>query len=975
MTAVPDATANDHPAQASLLDLARSRFGELSQAEGDLLQAAEAGTDLQAAQNEPAPLDLADPSTWPAHRTVRAALLRWLFVTEAARERMDPKGFEVFRAHVTGRLDLELVQSSLPLAIHESAIPDGMSLRYAGFPYVDLRGSLVGAIGGVRLTCAGSILLDELRSNGGLDLRGARIGGNVSCDGAHLASRDSSALDLSQADIGSGLLMRNGFRADGAVQIHGTRIAGNVVADGVLVGPASGPALRIETSAIGGSLFLRRGFRALGQVRIYECSIRGSIECDGGRFTARKDFALLIEGSAVGGAVLLRQDRDGRPGRRFRAIGGVRLYNSSIASNLDVGGAEVRAHARLALDARDTKVGNSVFLGNGLRVRGMTDLSGATIERHLICDGGVFVGLRGDPSLLLEGVKIGGALLMRNGFRAVGQVRVYAGSIGSGIEGDGGRFAARRQNALLLEGVKVGGAVLLRRARPGRSTRIFRAIGGVRLYATSVEGNLDLDGAIVSAFGGRALDGRGVRISGSVLIRDGARVRGTTDFSRASINSEFSCEGSVFIGSRGADALALEDARIGGAVFMRRGFRAVGRVYLLGGSIGASFDCDGGRFAARGGFGLQVEGVKVGHALLLRRDLGPGARAFRAIGGVRLFGTSIEGNLSMDGAILFGRRNCALDASGLKVGGSAQFIRGFRAAGSMHLPRASIGSHLDLRQASLDCPGRVALHLGGARVGGSALLRDGLQVRGEIDLRDASISRLEDDTQAWPDGGGLKLDGLIYNIIDPLDADTRLRWLQLQDQPTRTPQAAAARRTFLPQPYEQLIQTMRRTGHDRDARKVAIAKEDALRRSGALSGRAALLHAFYGWTMRYGYQPQWSLIYAPVFLVGLMLAFYAGASSLMVPAKDAARVEWMKNNPLPPNYPSFDPIAYSVDAFVPILSLQQKENWIADDRATCGPGSQQCGYWLRVYLWLHTVFGWIITTLAVAGFTGLVRKS
>jgi hypothetical protein len=29
---------------------------------------------------------------------------------------------------------------------------------------------------------------------------------------------------------------------------------------------------------------------------------------------------------------------------------------------------------------------------------------------------------------------------------------------------------------------------------------------------------------------------------------------------------------------------------------------------------------------------------------------------------------------------------------------------------------------------------------------------------------------------------------------------------------------------------------------------------------------------------------------------------------------------------------------------------------------------------LRVYLWVHTILGWALTTLWLAGFTGLVRR-
>ena len=52
---------------------------------------------------------------------------------------------------------------------------------------------------------------------------------------------------------------------------------------------------------------------------------------------------------------------------------------------------------------------------------------------------------------------------------------------------------------------------------------------------------------------------------------------------------------------------------------------------------------------------------------------------------------------------------------------------------------------------------------------------------------------------------------------------------------------------------------------------------------------------------------------------------------------------------------------YSLDAFVPLIDFHQAKLWLPK------PG------WLRGYLWLHTSAGWTLTTLLVAGLTGLVR--
>jgi len=65
---------------------------------------------------------------------------------------------------------------------------------------------------------------------------------------------------------------------------------------------------------------------------------------------------------------------------------------------------------------------------------------------------------------------------------------------------------------------------------------------------------------------------------------------------------------------------------------------------------------------------------------------------------------------------------------------------------------------------------------------------------------------------------------------------------------------------------------------------------------------------------------------------------------------------------LPKGYVNFYSLAYSIDAFVPILDLQQEVNWIANKG------------WVHWYMWAHIILGWFFTTLFVVGFSGLIKK-
>ena len=78
-------------------------------------------------------------------------------------------------------------------------------------------------------------------------------------------------------------------------------------------------------------------------------------------------------------------------------------------------------------------------------------------------------------------------------------------------------------------------------------------------------------------------------------------------------------------------------------------------------------------------------------------------------------------------------------------------------------------------------------------------------------------------------------------------------------------------------------------------------------------------------------------------------------------------------------YPAFQFIIYSIDTFVPVVNLHQSKYWLPN----ANKGKMLCETrWFKIhsgglflfYLWLHTIAGWVLSTLFVAGLTGLVPK-
>jgi hypothetical protein len=758
-------------------------------------------------------------------------------------------------------------------------------------------------------------------ASGGVAIFASFIDGNLDLAGAELVAREK-AFDASIITVSGSILLRNKFIARGEVALTGASIRGAVVLNGsTLIRLKGGVALTLDGCQIGGPFLLNNKFRARGQVRIFGGTIGGDFSSDDGHFAACGKPAILIEGVKVQRSLLLWAPAGPSSQVQPCVFGGFRLNGATVDGSIEIG-ARLIAKKRSAFEALHIAVGGSVLIRRSLHARGRVTLAGSSIKGVLDLSGGTFVKLKDEPAILLYSLQVGGSVLMNQGFRAVGQVRMYGGAVGANIEAFGGRFASRRNNGLVIDAVKVQRNLLLRGTADVGEQRAFRTFGGVRLSGSWIDGNLELQGARLCASRGVALDASGLTVGGSAQLRN-VCARGQINFINASIKGSFDLSGSLLIQDDSKAAMLVTGTQVGGPILLNERFESRGFVRIYGGTVGNNIEAIGARFQAKASHALTIEDVEIQRNVYLRS----GKDSFRAYGGLRLNGSVVKGNLDLTGA---------------------------------HIEPHPSGYR----------NGKLSVHH--VRVQGTAFLR-GLAISDELDLTDSSFSTLEDDESSWPVWGDLKLNGLTYGTVFPLNADIRLRWLTLASRVGRTPAKSEGEADFVAQPYEHLIQTMRRLGHDRDARRLAIEKEVAMRRSGAFgSGLKGNLKRFahwaYGATMRYGYRPQFSLFYGLLLNVILVAAFYAGASDFMLPTKDKALSDWNTKKEVMPPYPSFSPIAYSIDTFVPILNLQQRDNWQVNDHT-------RTGFVLRMYLWIHSMLGWAITTLTVAGFSGLVRKS
>ena len=487
----------------------------------------------------------------------------------------------------------------------------------------------------------------------------------------------------------------------------------------------------------------------------------------------------------------------------------------------------------------------------------------------------------------------------------------------------------------------------------------------------------------------RLVDPRGIRLLG-------ARVTGKLDLShiripfgiamiRCSIPEQINLNSAEipklnFNGSSTGEILAENivvagDADIGsdGTDDYGGPFRASGRVDLWGARVDGTMFFGGGKFHASAAPVIIDPEQQLKIALDLRAVAVKGyvviGFGFESQGAVLLEGATIGGRLICMGGHFINPGNVALTANSASIGGDVSLAGyeqsgDFEADGLVRFVTAHVGGNFYVHQAkfkgaraSVHGLDATAMEVQKALVWQKVDLQNGAT----LNLAVAKVAFLVDDEQSWPKPGDLILDGFAYSgLTPPVDAPSRLRWLALQPPGLHL------------QPYRQLAKVLRETGDEPGALEVLIAEEDARYLKFGFLG--ALWGGFLKWTIGYGHRPllaiAWSLA---VVLLGWGLVRTAERAGVMRPT-------WPENRPANfDRYERLSPFLYSIDVFVPFVNLHQERYWWPDadaagQLAILGRKIRISGRWLRRYLWLQIIAGWILSAILVAGVTGLLRN-
>ena len=734
-------------------------------------------------------------------------------------------------------------------------------------------------------------------------------------------------------------------------QLHLTRCE---FSQAIALTEARAPTIRIQACTLTsltaeqletrGDLDLRASMITDG-VRLLGAQIGGRLLFCGATLTGLDSPALSADGLRVDGSMFCRA-LDGRP---FTANGEIRIPGAHVGE-LDFDGAELSNPGGRALDAERLRVEGNMFCraldARPFTANGEIRLLGAHVG-GLEFDGAE-LNNPGGRALNAERLRVEGNMFCRaldaRPFTANGEIRLLGAHVG-GLEFDGAELNNPGGQALQADGLRVEGNMFCRvlDARP------FTANGEIRLPAAHV-GGLLFDGAELSNPGGRALQADGLRVDRGLLCRvlDGRPFTANGEIRLLGAHVGWLDIDGAELSNPGGRALDAERLRVEGNMFCRaldaRPFTANGEIRLLGAHVGG-LEFDGAELNNPGGRALDAERLRVDGSMFCRGFHG---RPFTANGEIRIAVAHIGVELDFNDARLTNEFGPAVNAGGLQVETGVSCGNGFSANGTVNLVGARTrfllfpGAKLDAGKES-GGGARVALALAAADVDMLGLnFAD--QPKGEVSLVMARMRVLAiprpGGEQEWP---LFQLDGCTYQRLVPdVAVKHRLAWLP------------RGRDAFRPQPYDQLVAAYRSAGHDAEARRVAIEKQRQRRQALPWSPWHWPTRAWsviFGATVAHGYRLWqagiWLLVLVAVGAVLFGEVFHADErpreDSDLVPAKSIEQV------------PPFQPVVYTVDLLVPVISLGQRTAW--------NPVSG-VAQWTALAL---TLVGWVLTAAFVAG--------
>lgn len=298
-----------------------------------------------------------------------------------------------------------------------------------------------------------------------------------------------------------------------------------------------------------------------------------------------------------------------------------------------------------------------------------------------------------------------------------------------------------------------------------------------------------------------------------------------------------------------------------------------------------------------------------------------GRHGFQSKGPIRLVGAHLNGGVFLDRACIDAGGADALVADGLRVEGR-MILDHLVSDGALRLPGTRINGQLSLDGVTIRTKEKTALDF--RRLSAEeVILTPAEPPIGIVDLGNARVSVLYDNPRRWPTE--IRLDGFIYDTLLAVKEDnpkdvTQQRYMST---PASTPADILPSRYRLawldrnghgyrPQPYEQLAAFYRRMGHDDQSRRVLLMKQ---RRRRATQNPAGKLWGYVlDFSVGYGYRP---------WLAFIWLTSLVAIGSIVFAWRPPSPIGLDKSV-------HFNSLVYTINLLLPVGQFVQPNQWSPD---------------------------------------------
>ena len=364
----------NHCDVSRLIELAREKFSDLTEAEEFLIKCTEDGTAAIASNVNVSINNPENAMEWGEERTIRAIILEWLCSDSTAKALVSSRGIHIVGIKVEESINLQETEIPFSLSLKKCSLRRGIKLNNSKIKILDLEGTHTDTVEAFGMRIDGDVFMkDDFRARY-IDLIGAEIRGSLDCSkgkiNGEIIDQKKVAIIADRIRVQGSVLLR-GFRAEGEICFAAAEIGGSFECDGGIFNNPGGYALNCARMHVRCDIMLRKGFRAEGEVRLLGTRIEADLDCHAGVFNNKYNKALTADGMKVKGNVLLQEG--------FIANGAVRLVGATVGGRLScISGKFINENGD-AINADGANINGSVFFRECALVKGKAVFIDSTI--------------------------------------------------------------------------------------------------------------------------------------------------------------------------------------------------------------------------------------------------------------------------------------------------------------------------------------------------------------------------------------------------------------------------------------------------------------------------------------------------------------------------------------------------------------------------------------------------------------------